>query len=208
MPISTRLLMSLDARSHAFATTSQKSATPVKKALRYAEQDPVKVEAYLEAISGVNKNDLVYIDETGLDKFLYREKCYAPVGQTVIGHVPGRKFARKSVVSGLQNGKAVSPLMYDGTMNSNLFEAWFEQCLVPETDENAVFIMDNASFHRKSRLQEICSRHNRRIVFLPPYSPELNPIEKTWAWLKKFLRGIANQFATIEEAICYAFKSI
>ena len=98
--------------------------------------------------------------------------------------------------------------MYDGTMDSILFEQWFEECLIPDTDETAVFVMDNASFHRKSKLQVICEKYNRRLIFLPPYSPELNPIEKTWANIKKKLRSITKQFAKIEDALCFIFKSI
>ena len=98
--------------------------------------------------------------------------------------------------------------MYDGTMDSVLFEQWFEERLIPASNENSVFVMDNASFHRKSRLQEICAKYHRRIVFLPPYSPELNPIEKTWARLKKRLRGIMHRYNTLEEAICYIFSLI
>ena len=98
--------------------------------------------------------------------------------------------------------------MYDGTMDSLLFEQWFEECLIPDTDENAVFVMDNASFHRKTKLQAICDKHNRKLIFLPPYSPELNPIEKTWANIKRKLRSITKKFANIEDAICFIFKSI
>ena len=66
--------------------------------------------------------------------------CYTKVGQTVIGRVTGRKYARKSIVSGLQNGETVSPLMYDG--DSQFFEQWFEKCLIHDTDENTVFVID------------------------------------------------------------------
>ena len=55
--------------------------------------------------------------------------------------------------------------MYDGTMDSLLFEQWFEECLIPDTDENAVFVMDNASFHRKTKLQAICDKHNRKLGY-------------------------------------------
>lgn len=168
----------------------------------------MKVKCYLEEISHINAESLVYIDETGFDKYLFREHCYSPKGQTVIGRVKGRKFARKSVVAGQCRKELVAPLMYDGTMDSALFEQWFTECLIPETTENQVFIMDNASFHRKKKLQDICGRYNRKIIFLPPYSPELNPIEKTWALIKKLLRKILPQHETMEDAICFAFNSI
>ena len=55
--------------------------------------------------------------------------------------------------------------MYDGTMDSILFEQWFEECLIPDTDETAVFVMDNASFHRKTKLRAICDKHNRKLGY-------------------------------------------
>ena len=166
------------------------------------------MEEFKQAISDIDPKDIVYIDETGIDKYYCREHCYAKIGETVIGRVSGRKFKRKSIVSGLQDGGTVSPLMYDGTMDSKLFEQWFDTCLIPDTCENAVFVMDNATFHRKKKLQAICEKYNRKLIFLPPYSPDLNPIEKVWANIKKKLRGIVDQFTTIEDAICFIFKSI
>ena len=81
--------------------------------------------------------------------------------------------------------KIVAPFLYDGTMHGEMFDVWFEEQLLAETPEDTVIIMDNASFHRKKRLFEIAGRHNRRLIFLPPYSPELNPIEHFWSWLKR-----------------------
>ena len=143
-----------------------------------------------------------------MDSYMYRKRGYAPKGQKVAGRVCGKKYARKSIVAGKKGKELLSPFMYDGTMNSGFFEQWVEYHLIPATDENDVFIMDNAAFHRKKQLREICARHGRRLVFLPPYSPELNPIEKTWAWLKKLVTDILPGHGTIEDAICSVFNSI
>ena len=62
-------------------------------------------------------------------------------------------------------------------MHSQFFEAWFERHLIPELEQGAVIVLDNASFHRKKRLYEIAEQYKVKIIFLPPYSPELNPIE-------------------------------
>jgi transposase len=75
-------------------------------------------------------------------------------------------------------------------MDSRLFEFWFENCLLPALPKKSVVVMDNAAFHRKSRLFSLAENAEMRLIFLPPYSPELNPIENFWSWLKRRLRKI------------------
>jgi len=102
--------------------------------------------------------------------------------------------------------KIVAPFLYDGTMYGELFERWFEEQLLAKIPEDAVIIMDNASFHRKKRLFEIAEKHKRRLIFLPPYSPELNPIEHFWYWLKRTVTETLSCSNTLEEAISLALQ--
>lgn len=127
----------------------------------------------------------MYVDEAGFDSYLYRPYARAPRGEKIHEKVKGRKYQRTSIVAGQTGHDIIAPLEYKGTMHGDFFEAWFEQHLLPELPEDAVIILDNASFHRKKRLNEITEKHKRKIIFLPPYSPELNPIEHFWHWLKK-----------------------
>jgi len=91
-------------------------------------------------------------------------------------------------------------------MNGMLFEDWFEQKLIPELSEHSVIVMDNASFHRKKRLYAIAEKHHMILIFLPPYSPELNPIEHEWANMKRWLKYHLHRFDTLDDAISYYFK--
>ena len=77
--------------------------------------------------------------------------------------------------------------VYGTTMTGEFFEGWFEGILLPGLPKDAVIVMDNASFHRKKQLYEIAGNNNITLIFLPPYSLKLNPIEKVWANMKKFL---------------------
>ncbi len=146
------------------------------------------------------------MDETGIDTYLCREYGWAMRGKALIGTVSGRKFKRTGIVAAKMGKSIIAPMQYDGTMDSNLFEAWFEAQLLPSLPKNSVVVMDNASFHRKSRLFSLAEQGRVRLVFLPPYSPEYNPIETFWAWLKRHLRKILPLHTSFDNALCSAFQ--
>jgi transposase len=104
-------------------------------------------------------------------------------------------------VAALQSRAAIAPLCYGGTARSAFFEDRFKNRLLPRVPKGCTVIMDNASFHRKKALRKI-ARGSVRLLFLPPYSPDFSPIEKTRAHLKKRLRGNASCFDTLENAVC------
>ena len=91
-------------------------------------------------------------------------------------------------------------------MDSRLFEFWFSNQLLPSLDKGSVIVMDNASFHSKKRLLSAAQSAGCKLLFLPPYSPELNPIEKFWAWLKRFLRKILPATPSFDDALFTAFQ--
>lgn len=148
----------------------------------------------------------MYIDETGFDSYLCREYARAPKGEKIHEMVMGRKFQRTSIVAGKMGHKIVAPLQYSGTMNGELFERWFSERLLPAVPDDAVIIMDNASFHRKKHLSEIAEKFGRTLIFLPPYSPDLNPIEHFWHWLKKSVCDALPSSPNLSDAIFDAFK--
>lgn len=177
-----------------------------KKTKHYKEQDPEKVAEYLEQIKGIPKEKIAYVDESGIDTYLHREYAYAPRGEKVYGQISGKKFQRTNIVAAKLANEIIAPLQYNGTTDAPLFENWFEQRLLPCLSEDDVVIMDNASFHRKSKLFEIAEGHHITLIFLPPYSPELNPIENFWANLKYWLKMNIHKFDSLDNAIYAAFQ--
>jgi transposase len=124
----------------------------------------------------------------------------------VIGKISGKKFARTNIAAGICCGKWVAPLQYNGATDSELFEFWFENCLLKELKRGKFIVLDNASFHRRARLMELAERKKCKVIFLPPYSPDLNPIENKWAWLKQILCDILPDSDSFDLALRIAFQ--
>ncbi len=149
---------------------------------------------------------MVYVDETGIDTYLHRAYGWSRRGKPLIGSVSGRKFKRTGIVAAQMGKSIIAPLQYDGTMDSALFEEWFEAFLLPKLPKDSVIVMDNASFHRKSKLRSLAAKAGIQLIFLPPYSPEYNPIETFWAWLKRHLRKTLHRHESFDDALYSAFQ--
>jgi len=146
-----------------------------------------------------------YVDETGIDKHLYRPNVRAKKGVKVYSKIRGKKYERLSIVAGKCGDHIAAPMVFSGTADSILFEHWFEEQFCPEIAGN-IAVLDNATIHRKAKLLEIAERYGITLIFLPPYSPDLNKIENFWAWIKDILRSILSDFDNLWDAICYCFQ--
>ena len=160
-------------------------ATLEKNNHTYCEQDPEKVALFLKNFNSLKHLAPVYIDETGFDTYFYREYGRSLKGQLIKGKVSGRRYQRISLVAGLTNGELIAPMTYEDTMTSDFFEAWFQKFLLPTLNIPSVIIMDNARFHRIGKLELLCEEFGHKLLPLPPYSPEYNPIENTYGLISK-----------------------
>ena len=114
------------------------------------------------------------------------------------------------MVAGLTNGELIAPMTYEETMTSDFFEAWFQKFLLPTLNTPSVIIMDNARFHRMGKLEILCEEFGYKLLPLPPYSSEYNPIEKTWAHIKKHFKKVLPSCNTFYEALlsCSCFNRL
>jgi len=148
--------------------------------------------------------NLVYVDETGVNREQRRLYARAKRGVKVYDKRSGQKCKRTNIIGGLYNGNHLAVQCYEHATNAAFFENWFEFELIPVLPASALVIMDNASFHRKQALFDIANRYGIYILFLPPYSPDLNPIEKSWANLKSWLCDNSKRFPCMDFAVdCY-----
>lgn len=128
-------------------------------------------------------------------------------GKRVVIKRPGRRFKRLNVIAGQIGSRVIAPFYYDWTTTGQWFEVWFEWHFCPALPQNTYIIMDNARFHRKVIVERIASFYGFTIIWLPPYSPDKNPIEKLWANLKNWLRIFAHLYPTIQLAVMDYFKT-
>ena len=162
----------------------------------------------MAAIATVDPGKIVYIDESGVEDTLYREYARAPRGTQIISDIKGKKSQRISMISGLLGKKMIAPLSFEGYTDAAVFNHWLEHCLVPELPPKHTIIIDNASFHKSTRTQQIIEAAGCNIIFLPSYSPDLNPIEKWWAILKKHIRKALKTTKNLSRAIQIAFQNM
>jgi len=112
------------------------------------------------------------------------------------------------MIAGWCNREVLAPMTFKGSCNTHLVEAWVEQWLVPQLPPGQVVVIDNASFHKSAAIRESIEQAGCTLLFLPPYSPDLNKIEKFWPKLKHYLRKTLNQFDNFWDAVDHAFKSV
>jgi len=122
-------------------------------------------------------------------------------GTELIGERSGKARGRTSVIASLNQDNIHAPMAYHGTMNGELFLCWIKDFLLPSLSKGQVIIMDNASIHKGIQVKEMIEAAGCTLLYLPPYSPDFNPIENYWAVMKKQIRKVREFFNKFDEAI-------
>ena len=160
----------------------------------------VYLMALLLFVVFMKASHLVFVDESGLNRYYRRQYARAKRGVRVHDTKSGKRDERTNIIAGLCEGKHLAVQCYAHSTTARFFEDWFEFELIPLLPENTLVIMDNASFHRKQKLYDIARRYNIYLLFLPPYSPNLNPIEQSWANFKRWLCYNSHRFPCLDFA--------
>jgi transposase len=170
---------------------------PSHKSGRAQEQDRPDIAArraeWRAGQWAMNPARLVFVDETGAATNMARRYGRGPRGQRVDGPVPHGHWKSTTLVGGLTTRGFLAPYVTDGPMTGAIFKAWVEQMLAPELRPGDIVIMDNLAAHKVDGIAQAIAARGAELRYLPPYSPDLNPIEQAFAKLKALLRKAAER---------------
>lgn len=136
---------------------------------------------------------LVFLDETGTSTNMVRTRGRSRRGTRLIGRVPHGHWKITTFIAGLRSDQIAAPFVIDRPMNSAIFLAYIERCLIPTLKPGDIVVMDNLKPHKAKGVREALEAANAKLLYLPPYSPDLNPIELAFAKLKTLLRKAAER---------------
>ncbi len=139
----------------------------------------------------LTRSKLVFIDETSVKTNMTRRYGRAKCGHRLVAAVPHGHWNTTTFVGALRCDGLTAPLVIDGALNGELFQAYVEQTLVPTLKEGDIVIMDNLRIHKMPAVRKAIEAAGAKLLFIPPYSPDLNPIELAFSKLKALLRAKA-----------------
>ncbi len=162
-------------------------------------------EDWRENQRGLDAGRLIFIDETWAKTNMTRLRGRAPRGQRLVAKVPHGHWMTTTLIAALGVEGVRCATVVDGAVNRDVFDAFVEQVLVPELRPGDVVVLDNLSSHRSEHARRLIESRDARLEFLPPYSPDLNPIEMVFSKIKQLLRSTA---CRTREALWDAMQSV
>lgn len=136
-----------------------------------------------------------------------KDRGWGKKSEKLIGKKSGKYYERTNIIAGYINKTAIAPMVFNGSCNTQLFENWVEKFLIKELKAGQTVVMDNAAFHKSERIKQLIESVGCKLMFLPPYSPDLNPIEKFWANMKRWIKDKINQFNQLYDIITEFFTA-
>jgi len=148
----------------------------------------------------------VYVDESGMDERDDYGYGWCERGKRFEALRSGRRTGRVNMIAAYCEHQLSAPFTVTGACNRVVFETWLETCLLPTLVPGQVVILDNATFHHGGRVAQLIASVGCRLLYLPPYSPDLNRIEKCWAWLKSRIRKRLSSADSLRHAMEVVLK--
>lgn len=152
---------------------------------------------------------LVFVDESGANTQMTRRCGRSPVGKRLVCSVPHGHYRTTTLIAAVRCCGPQAPWLFDGPMDGELFLAWVKQGLVPGLHREDVVILDNLATHKVAGVREAIEAAGARLEYLPPYSPDFNPIENMWSKVKQGLKSRAPRTARqLSNAAKAAFATV
>jgi transposase len=174
-------------------------------------------KVWLEKLADLPAAKLVFVDESGANTQMTRRYGRSPVGKRLVCSVPQGHYQTTTMIAAARLQGAQAPCLFDGAMDGEMFLAWVKEGLAPGLESGDIVVLDNLATHKVAGVQEAIEAVGARVEYLPPYSPDFNPIENLWSKVKQFLksrsprtrrqlyRGAGAAFAAITLADCQGF---
>ena len=180
-----------------------------KKTITASERDEEARQAWREQIASEKTTDLVFVDESSTTTALTRLYGWAPHDQRAVGQAPRNYGKNTTFVAALRAQGIQAPWAIEGAMDTPAFEQYVLQVLLPTLSPGDIVILDNLSVHKAARIREAIEGRGCRLLFLPAYSPDFNPIEQAFSKIKAHLRTLGSRTReALLEALASALDTI
>lgn len=194
-------------------TINKKLGLQRKKTAHAAEQHredvAAKRKAWKQNQQNLEMSRLVFLDESGVNTGMTRLYGRASKHERVIEAVPDTRFHRTTILSSMRLDGTTVPLVFEGALNGDIFRKYISQLLVPSLRAGDIVVMDNLSSHKVSGVVQAIEAVGASVLFLPPYSSDLNPIELMWSKVKAILRKLKIRAKELlDAAIAFAIDSV
>jgi transposase len=187
--------------------------TTKKKSLHASERDTPRVQQarqdYRQRITTLDLRRLKFVDESSVNLAMTRLYGRAPTGERVLGSVP-QNYGPNVTMLGTLGAQGLQAVMtVDGATDAEVFRTYVKQVLGPTLTPGDIIVMDNLQAHKAVGVQQAIARRGARLLYLPPYSPDLSPIEHCWSKVKTALRQVkARTRAALDAAIAEAMVTV
>jgi len=166
-------------------------------------------EIWAACVPGVDLETLVFLDESGVNTAMFRRYGRCRQGERLVDAVPAGHWQSNTLLAAVRLDGVVAPMVLDGPVTGESFAGYVGRSLVPELRPGDIVVMDNLPAHKGAAVAEAIEHAGCRLAYLPPYSPDLNPIESMWSKVKSAVRkAAARTFDTLVDAVGDALRSV
>jgi transposase len=208
-----RQLLGVDCSIMAISRALRKlKITRKRKDLHAQEQDKPEVKrkrrAFRKEVAGIDPQRLVFVDQSGANTAMTRIYGRGPAGERVYGSAPGQ-WDSVTLICGLRLSGVTAPVIFQGATDTAAFQSYVEQVLVPQLQAGDVVIWDNLKPHKAQAVVDAVEHAGARVIALPPWSPDMTPIEEMFSKVKESLRSVAARTTeTVTAAIGSALQDV
>lgn len=184
-----------------------------KKSLHAQERDTEanlqRREEFFIKVGAIKPEKLIFLDESGVTTSMTRLYARSPKGQRIAEATPGGHWTVTTILGAMSLRGMIATMTVEAATDREIFLAYVEQVLCPVLKPGDVVVMDNLSSHKVDGVRSLIEAAGAELLYLPPYSPDMNPIEKAWARLKQLLRAAkARSKEALDKAISEALQLI